>query len=851
VLRSRKLRLALGTVGMAAAVQVLALIPVPVASAAPCTVTVALPTGGTTTLTLDVPPGTPLSGIQLPIPGTVVSASCAPATTTSTTTSSPTTTAATTSSTSSSASPSSTTTSSTTTRPSSTTTSTTTTQTAPHTTTPGKKQRPSTRKQTTTTSTTTSTTTTSSRTKAKSKKPKKSKKKSKSSSAGVPSSSNPTFSFALPGAAPLGVPNFFIDSFRIPPFLLPIYQAAGIQYDVPWQILAAINEIETDYGRNLSVSSAGAVGWMQFLPSTWKQWGIDANGDKVADPYNPVDAIFSAARYLRAAGANKNVSQAIFAYNHASWYVQSVELRAKLIGGMPDQLIGALTGLVQGHFPVAAPSKYADNAVTALSKHHVKTANAAIPIGSDTSKATDIYAKQGSPVIAVNDGKIVKVGENAKWGKYIQLQDQTGNIYTYAQLGSIPADYPVPKPVKISAAQLTKELSAPVLPSPKAPASAGSQQTTPTVSTATATKVTDSHPSKLPATTSQPAADTSSWTSSSSTVSAPMVKERLFANPSRPRSFAAGGKLQLRSSPDQISSFQHYFSDVLHLGKNQYTLQPLKAGAVVVAGTILGRLGPGTPKQASHVRFMVQPAGKNAPQIDPKPILDGWKLLEATAVYRAAGVDPFFGPGAKNPSIGQILLMSKEQLQNRILQDPHVQIYACGRRDIQAGLVDRRVLATLEFLSSSGLDPQVSGLLCGRSSLPVSTGIGQAAVSSGSSVLIDKINNVPIQGHQGAGSVTDITIRRLLTLQGAMKPDQIVSTMSYKGQSNTLALPDHANEIEVTFTPLFGSNQKLSNEIKSILQPGQWVQLINRISQIPEPVVPIAPSKYAIRTAGH
>jgi hypothetical protein len=74
--------------------------------------------------------------------------------------------------------------------------------------------------------------------------------------------------------------------------------------------------------------------------------------------------------------------------------------------------------------------------------------------------------------------------------------------------------------------------------------------------------------------------------------------------------------------------------------------------------------------------------------------------------------------------------------------------------------------------------------------------------------------------------------------------------MSYKGQNNTLALPDHANRIQVTFTPLFGSNKKLSNEIKSILQPGQWVQLINRISQIPEPVVPIAPSKYAIHTAG-
>ncbi len=67
-------------------------------------------------------------------------------------------------------------------------------------------------------------------------------------------------------------------------------------------MLAAINEVETDYGRDLSVSSAGAEGWMQFLPSSWAQYGVDANGDGFKDPYNPADAIFAAARYLRAAG---------------------------------------------------------------------------------------------------------------------------------------------------------------------------------------------------------------------------------------------------------------------------------------------------------------------------------------------------------------------------------------------------------------------------------------------------------------------------------------------------------------------------------------------------------------------
>ncbi|HKF79565.1 MAG TPA: lytic murein transglycosylase, partial [Thermoleophilaceae bacterium] len=113
-----------------------------------------------------------------------------------------------------------------------------------------------------------------------------------------PTPSSPGFVDALPGPSTRsGVPNFIIRKFRVPVFLLPIYQAAGIQYGVRWEILAAINEIETDYGRNLNVSTAGAVGWMQFLPSTWRRYGVDGNKDKRQDPYNPVDAVFAAARY--------------------------------------------------------------------------------------------------------------------------------------------------------------------------------------------------------------------------------------------------------------------------------------------------------------------------------------------------------------------------------------------------------------------------------------------------------------------------------------------------------------------------------------------------------------------------
>ncbi len=101
-----------------------------------------------------------------------------------------------------------------------------------------------------------------------------------------PTTLTPSLPFSLQSGIG-GVPGFFIESFQIPPFLLPIFQAAGTAYGIPWQVLAAINEVETDYGRDLSISSAGAEGWMQFLPSEWAQYGVDANGDGCEGPVQP------------------------------------------------------------------------------------------------------------------------------------------------------------------------------------------------------------------------------------------------------------------------------------------------------------------------------------------------------------------------------------------------------------------------------------------------------------------------------------------------------------------------------------------------------------------------------------
>jgi murein DD-endopeptidase MepM/ murein hydrolase activator NlpD len=114
--------------------------------------------------------------------------------------------------------------------------------------------------------------------------------------------------------------------------LQPLWQHAAAAYGVPWQVLAAINKIESNFGQNMGPSSAGAIGWMQFMPDTWLRWGVDADGNGIADPWSATDAIFSAARYLAAAGGQANISRAVFAYNHADWYVNEVLQLANVFG---------------------------------------------------------------------------------------------------------------------------------------------------------------------------------------------------------------------------------------------------------------------------------------------------------------------------------------------------------------------------------------------------------------------------------------------------------------------------------------------------------------------------------------
>jgi hypothetical protein len=387
---------------------------------------------------------------------------------------------------------------------------------------------------------------------------------------------------------------------------------------------------------------------------------------------------------------------------------------------MPADLVGSLTGLTEGRFPVAATSKYV------AGKH-----------------AVNIFARRGAAVVAVQDAKVVGLGRRT-----VRIRDVYGNTYTYAHLAKVARRYELPAAARH--------------PSPPAVGRqiAISSPVDAISSTIRATVHAALHSSRAVA----------------------PVKERLQANRDR----HAAGRARV-----------------------------LKVGSRIPGGTVLGRIH-------HHVKFTIRPAGKGAPLIDPKPILDGWKLLESTAIYRARGVNAL---ATKDPSIGQVLLMSKAQLQHRALTDRRIELYPGGREDIKTGQIDRRVLVTLEFLAASGLKPTVSCLKSGHSYLTASGNVSEH--SSGNAVDISKINGIPIIGHQGAGSITDITIRRLLTLQGTTKPHQIISLMTYDGVDNTMSLPDHADHIHVGFQP----------QAVTVLKPLQWTRLIDRLGRIDNPDV--------------
>ena len=487
------------------------------------------------------------------------------------------------------------------------------------------------------------------------------------------------------GAAPIGVPNPVIEQFSIPPFLLPIYQACGTQYGIPWEVLASINRIETAFGTNLNVSTAGALGWMQFMPATWDMYGVDANNDGRKDPFNPVDAICAAARYLKAAGGEEDLYQAIFAYNHADWYVDEVLLYAKQYGNLPersrrladrphrgralpgrrqvpvrrrhlraaggeardpdegllrqrrrrDQRLADPTRhrhLLQGRAPRWSPPTTGSSPRSARTSSSASSSSSATP----TATSTPTRASARSPT-------------RSRCRSRTNLSSKDFDLVTPGEGDAKP---------KISASRTTT-LARPSTTRPRPTPARRTGQSGGAARRARSRAAADRSPVRL----GDSAASGPTNTEDS--------RERLFALPKRSGN---GGNQGLGGEVDDLlgkgmpgyETFKSYLSGVLRFDSKTMDTAPLRKGSHVVGGTIIGEIGQTDPAVAPHLHFEITPAGRGAHTIDPKPILDGWKLLEATAIYRAAGKNPF----DDQATVGQVLLASKSQLQRQVLADP-------------------------------------------------------------------------------------------------------------------------------------------------------------------------------------
>jgi hypothetical protein len=510
--------------------------------------------------------------------------------------------------------------------------------------------------------------------------------------------------------------------------------------------------------------------------------------------------------------------------------VDDVLLYANQYGKLPDDLVGSLTGLTEGaHFPVAANARYADDisereALKRSETARAEAGNAAdVVSASPTRRGINIYSRVNAPVVAVNDGVIQKIGDNKQLGKHIVLVDAYGNRYNYANLGEVSEVHPVPKERKLTSKDFEIVGDGGKGPGggdarPGGAASAGANDSAPAAD-ARAERVAKAEP-----------------------LNTEEMRDRLFALPERPsnvQSAGVSGQLNnlLGERVPGYETFKSAFSSAFEFDSSTMELRELKVGSKVTGGTVLGRIGA---SPAPHVHFSIQPAGRGAPRIDPKPILDGWKLLETTAIYRAAGKDPF----GSEATLGQILLMSKEMLSQRVLADPRIEIYSCGRTDIESGQIDRRTLATLEYLAERGYRLTITSLKCGHSFYTTSGNV--SAHSSGNAVDIAQVNGLPILGNQGRGSITEAVVRDLLLLQGTMRPAQIITLMEFGGP--TFAMGDHDDHIHVGFTPAAGGRPV--DQLAQVLKPDQWERLINRLGEIENPEVRAKPSDVSLPAKG-
>ena len=396
------------------------------------------------------------------------------------------------------------------------------------------------------------------------------------------------------------------------------------------------------------------------MPSTWEMYGVDANGDGRKDPYNPVDAIFAAARYLKAAGAGDSLRRAIFAYNHADWYVNDVLGRAQR-----DQR-AARRGRRLAVRPDARPLPGRRHAPATPGRvEHQERAHLGPQRLASRSRATATAAACAStrapapPVVAVQDGDVVGIGETERLGK---LRAPARRLR---------------QPLHLRPPRHDRRRSTPSRASARASATRDPPRARPRPQ-ATPKPKRRRHRRRAAA---QPRPRRHERRA---TTRRRRATRRVAALLDRPRATSPASSRRRRQLPGRRQLLRRLVRPALRARRAGREARAAAQGLArdrrhdprpprprVAAPRGRGqrrrpRAERSSPRAEGVERartcwFEIRPAGSRAPRIDPKPILDGWRLLDrrrSTAPQR----DRRRRRRGDQADAGQILLMSKELL---------------------------------------------------------------------------------------------------------------------------------------------------------------------------------------------